>query len=47
MAALCFLAEQKVVEGIVTTVNKRHLAEEANRRITMAIFIDTMMLDGD
>jgi hypothetical protein len=45
-AVLCFLAEQKVLEGILTNVNKAHLAEEAGRRITMAIFIDTL-LDGD
>jgi hypothetical protein len=46
MAALCFLAEQKVLEGILTNVNEAQLAEEAGRRITMAMFIDTM-LDGN
>jgi len=46
LAALGFLAEQKIVEDFVTKVNKAHLAEEANRRITMSMFIDTM-LDGD
>jgi len=46
LSVLCLLAEQKVLEGIVTKVNKAHLAEEASRRITMAMFIDTM-LDGD
>jgi transposase len=47
MTALCFMAEEKVRQGIVTKVNKGHLAEEANRRITMAMFIDSMTLDGD
>jgi hypothetical protein len=35
-----------VKPGAVLKVNKAHLAQEAGRRITMAIFIDTM-LDGD
>jgi len=44
---LCYLAEQKVKQGIVTKVNKAHLAEEANRRIIMAMFIDATDLDGN
>ena len=44
--ALGFLAEQKVEEGVVTKVSPAHLAEEATRRITMAMFIDSMELDG-
>jgi hypothetical protein len=47
LAVLCFLAEQKIAEGLVTKVNKAHLAEEASRRITMAMFIDMTVLDGD
>jgi len=46
-SVLCYLAEQKVKQGIVTKVNKAHLAEEANRRIIMAMFIDATDLDGN
>jgi len=46
-AALSFLAEQKVEAGVVTKVSPSHVAEEATRRITMAMFIDSMELDGD
>ena len=45
-SVLSFLADQKVAEGTVTRVNKAHLAEEASRRIIMAMFIDSMELDG-
>jgi len=45
-SVLGFLADQKVAEGTVTKVNKAHLAEEASRRIIMAMFIDSMELDG-
>ena len=45
--ALAFLAEQKVEEGVVTKAWQPDLAEEATRRITMAMFIDSMELDGD
>ena len=44
-AALGFLAEQKVEAGVVTKVSPAHLAEEATRRITMSMFIDSMELD--
>jgi hypothetical protein len=40
-AALCFLARQKVDGGIVTKVNEAALAEEASRRLTMAMWIDS------
>jgi len=40
LAVLSLLAEQKMAAGIVTRVNKAHLAEEAGRRIIMAIFTD-------
>jgi len=40
LAVLSVLAEQKMAAGIVTRVNKAHLAEEAGRRIIMAIFTD-------
>jgi hypothetical protein len=40
LAVLSVLAEQKLSAGIVTKVNETHLAEEAGRRIIMAIFTD-------
>src|SRR5438132_243194 len=46
MTALCFVAEEKVREGIVTKVNKAGFAEEAQRRIIMAMFLDSAALDG-
>ena len=45
--ALGFLAEQKVEEGLVTKVSPVHCAEEATRRMTMAMFIDSMELDDN
>ena len=47
MAALQFLFEQKVADGTVTKINELQVAEEAKRRITMAMFIDSMELNGD
>jgi hypothetical protein len=41
-AALSFLARQKVDAGIVTRVNEAALAEEASRRLTMAMWMDSM-----
>jgi len=41
-AALHFLVEQKVSSGVVTKVNGSQLAEEANRRIITAAFVDSM-----
>ena len=46
-AALRFVADQKVVQGVVTRINEPNLAEEANRRIIMAMFTDSMELDKD
>src|SRR5690242_4775026 len=40
--ALRFLAEQKVTQGLVTHVNEVHVTEEANRRIVMAMFTDSL-----
>jgi hypothetical protein len=45
-AALYFLVEQKISSGVVTRVNVPQVAEEANRRITMAMFVDSLELDG-
>lgn len=45
-AALRFLAEQKVAQGLLSRVNEVQLAEEARRRIIMAAFTDSMELDG-
>jgi transposase len=45
LAALTFLAERKVREGAITKIDPEHLAEEASRRITSAMFIDRMELD--
>ena len=47
LAALRFLAERVQEAGIVTHVEEAHLAEQASRRITMAMFIDSMELDED
>lgn len=46
-AALRFVAEQKVAEGVVTRVSDARLEEEARRRIIMAMFTDSMELDKD
>ena len=47
MTALCFVAEEKVRQGIVTKVNKAGFVREAERRIIMAMFLDSAALDGD
>lgn len=36
------LAEGKIAAGIVTKVKDEHLADEARRRIIMAMFVDDM-----
>jgi hypothetical protein len=41
-AALRCLAEQKIAEGSVTRLSEQHLAEEASRRVTMAMFTDSL-----
>jgi hypothetical protein len=46
-AALHFLLEQKISSGAVTRVNFPQVAEEANRRIIMAMFVDSMELEGE
>lgn len=46
MAALHFLVEQKISLGVLTKVSDTQLAEEASRRIIMAMFIDSMELDA-
>jgi Transposase domain (DUF772) len=46
-AALRFLAGRKLAQGFVTRVCEAHLAEEARRRITMAMFLDSLELDKD
>jgi transposase len=46
-AALRFLAEQKVVQGLVTHVNEAHVTEEANRRLIMAMFTDSLAASKD
>ena len=44
-ATLRFLVEQKVAAGIVTKMSEAQLAEEASRRIIMAMFVDSMDLE--
>ena len=39
---LRLLAEQKIMAGTLTKINAAQLAEEANRRITMAAFADAV-----
>lgn len=46
-AALRFAAEEKVRMGTVTRVSEAQLVEEAKRRIIMAMFIDSMAMDGE
>ena len=46
-ATLRFLVEQKVAAGLVTKVSQAQLAEEASRRIIMAMFIDSVELEAD
>jgi hypothetical protein len=47
IAALSFLADQNVVKGLVTRVSNAHIMEEANRRIIMAMFTDSMEPAGN
>ena len=47
VAALHFLVEQKISLGVLTKVSDAQLAEEANRRIIMATFLDSLELDGE
>jgi hypothetical protein len=44
--ALRFSVEQKMSSGVVTKVNVPQVAEEARRRIIMAMFVDSTELDG-
>lgn len=46
-AALRFLAREKIAQGFVTRVSDAHLAEEARRRMTTAMFIDSLELDKE
>jgi hypothetical protein len=46
-AALRFMVEEKMAAGVVTRVNDAHVTEEANRRITMAMFMDSMEPEGE
>jgi len=45
-AALHFLVTQKIAAGVVTKASLGHSAAEASRRIIMAMFVDSMELDG-
>ena len=47
VAALHFLVAQKISLGLLTKLSDAQLAEEANRRITMASFLDSVELDGE
>jgi transposase len=46
-AALRCLAETKLELGEITKVNEPQLAEEARRRVIMALFIDSMESNAD
>ena len=46
-AALRFQAEEKVAQGLLAKVSEERLAEEARRRITIAMFTDSMDVDKD
>ena len=36
-----------MAQGLVTHVNEAHVTEEANRRITMAMFTDSLEVTND
>jgi len=44
-AALRFQAEEKVAQGLLTKINEQRVAEEARRRITIAMFTDSLDLE--
>jgi hypothetical protein len=44
-AALRCQAEEKVAKGLLAKVNEERVAEDARRRITMAMFTDSMDLE--
>lgn len=46
-SVLCFLAREKMLRGIVTHVSESQLAEEATRRIIMAMFTDSLELNKE
>lgn len=46
-ATLRFQVQQKVKAGFVTKVNIAQFAAEANRRMIMAMFTDSMQMDGE
>jgi transposase len=46
-AALRFLAEEKIAQGLLTKVSEEHVAEEASRRVISAMFTDSLELDKD
>ena len=46
-AALRFQVERKVADGLVTKVCEAQLAEEASRRIIMAMFVDSLELEDE
>ena len=47
MLTLQLLYEQNMTQGAIARINDLQIAEEANRRITMAMFMDTLDLDND
>ena len=46
-ATLRLQVEQKLQDGFVTRVNVAQLADEAKRRLIMAMFMDSMEIDGE
>jgi len=42
---LRYLAEEKISQGLITHVSEQHIAQEASRRIIMAMFTDSVELD--
>ena len=42
---LRYLAEEKIQQGFITHVSETHIAQEASRRIIMAMFTDSLELD--
>jgi len=46
-AALRYLFDKKTAAGLVSRMSEAQLAEEANRRIITAIFLDSMGVEGE
>jgi hypothetical protein len=46
-SALTFLAREKIQQGSITHVKETNIAQEARRRITMAMFVDSLEIESE